>query len=336
MHALSLQQREQFLHALAKLSKSGIALGHALEVLSRNSDRQVESCLQTLMASLRLSENVGQAFRRAGFSESDAAIIQAGEASGRLDAVFLELAQLYAQLAQARRTVILKSIYPVLVFHLAAILLAIPPALLDGGWAVFLAQSLPILVGFYLCAFFGAVGWRIARGLLSHNSRSAQTIIRIPVLGGFLLNWTLWKFASVLSLYLAAGGSLLRAFEIAATVCENAALKASTTAALSRVRHGESLSEAFWKQPGISEPLLRALQVGEHAGRLDEQLRHAAEFFKQKTFDSLDAFAQWSPRVLYIFVVVFTGWRIVTMASNFGSHVDAILNISDIMSLYLG
>ena len=61
MHALSLQQREQFLHALANLSKSGIALGHALEVLSRNSDRQVESCLQTLMASLRLSESVGQA-----------------------------------------------------------------------------------------------------------------------------------------------------------------------------------------------------------------------------------------------------------------------------------
>ena len=41
-------------------------------------------------------------------------------------------------------------------------------------------------------------------------------------------------------------------------------------------------------------------------------------------------------RVLYIFVVVFTGWRIVTMASNFGTHVDSILNISDIMSLYLG
>ena len=326
MDALSLQQREQFLHALAKLSKSGIALSHALEVLSRNSDCQVESCLQTLMDSLRISENVGQAFRRAGFSESDAAIIQAGEASGRLDAVFLELAQFYAQLVQARRTVIIKSIYPLLVFHLAAILLAIPPALLDGGWAVFLAQSLPILVGFYLCVLFAAVGWRIARGLLSHDSRAAQTIIRIPVLGGFLLNWTLWKFASVLSLYLAAGGSLLRAFEIAGTVCENAALKASTTAALSRVRDGESLSEAFRRQPGISEPLLRAIQVGEHAGRLDKQLRHAAEFFKLRTFESLEAFAQWSPRLLYIFIVVFTGWRIITTASNFGTHVDSILD----------
>ena len=136
----------------------------------------------------------------------------------------------------------------------------------------------------------------------------------------------LWKFASVLSLYLAAGGSLLRAFEIAGTVCENAALKASTTAALSRVRDGESLSEAFWRQPGISEPLLRAIQVGEHAGRLDKQLRHAAEFFKLRTFESLEAFAQWSPRLLYIFIVVFTGWRIITTASNFGTHVDSILN----------
>ena len=30
--------------------------------------------------------------------------------------------------------------------------------------------------------------------------------------------------------------------------------------------------------------------------------------------------------VLYIFIVVFTGWRIITTASNFGTHVDSILN----------
>ena len=327
MDAFSFRQREQLFHALAQLSRSGMALGQAFEVLSRNSDRRLGSCLKTLMASLQTAENVGEAFRRAGFSESDAAIIQAGDASGRLDAVFVELAEFYAQLGQARRTVIAKSIYPVLVLHLAAILLAIPPALLDGGWTMFLAQSLPILVGFYLSILLGAVLWRIARSLLSRSSLSATTIIRIPVLGRFLLNWTLWKFTSVLSLYIAAGGSLLRAFEMAGTACQNAALRASTTAALSRVKHGERLSEAFRKQPDFSEALLRSIEVGEHAGRLDEESRRAAEFFKQQTFQSLDAFAEWSPRVLYLSVVVFTGWRIIMTVSNFGSHIDSTLNM---------
>ena len=147
------------------------------------------------------------------------------------------------------------------------------------------------------------------------------------MLGRFLLNWTLWKFTSVLSLYIAAGGSLLRAFEMAGTACENAALRASTTAALARVKHGERLSEAFRKQPDFSEPLLRAIEVGEHAGRLDEESRRAAELFKQQTFQSLDAFAEWSPRVLYLSVVVITGWRIITTVSNVGSHIDSTLNM---------
>ena len=156
-------------------------LGQAFEVLSRNADRRVGSCLKALLASLQASENIGESFRGAGFSQSDAAIIQAGEASGRLDAVFVELAEFYAQLGQARRTVVAKSIYPVLVLHLAAILLAIPPALLDGGWTTFFAQSLPILLGFYLCILLGAVLWRIARSLLSRSSTSATVIVRIPV-----------------------------------------------------------------------------------------------------------------------------------------------------------
>jgi type II secretory pathway component PulF len=87
------------------------------------------------------------------------------------------------------------------------------------------------------------------------------------------------------------------------------------------------LSEAFRKQPRVSETLLRSIEVGEHAGRLDEESRRAAELFKHQTLQSLDAFAQWSPRVLYISVVVFTAWRIITTTSNVGSQIDSTLNM---------
>jgi hypothetical protein len=58
----------------------------------------------------------------------------------------------------------------------------------------------------------------------------------------------------------------------------------------------------------------------------DKESRRAAEFFKQQTFQSLDAFAEWSPRVLYLSVVVFTGWCIIMTVSNFGS-IDSTLNM---------
>jgi type II secretory pathway component PulF len=166
VHALSFRQQEQLFHELAQFSRSGITLREAFEVLSRNSKSQIAVCLETLRRSLEASGNVGRAFRDAGFSESDAAVIQAGEASGRLHAVFLELGEFYRQLAQARAAIIAKSIYPVLVLHLAAILLAIPPALLDGGWPVFLSQFLATLAGLYACLVLGLVLWPSALHLL--------------------------------------------------------------------------------------------------------------------------------------------------------------------------
>ena len=327
MDALSFRQREQLFHELAQFSRSGIALGQAFELLSRRSDSQIGNCLKNLKASLAASGNLGRALREAGFSESDAAVVQAGEASGRLDAVFLELGEFYGQLAQARRTIIAKSIYPLVVLHLAAILLAIPPALLGGGWSVFLAQSLPILGGFYAFLALGAILWRIIRSLLLHSPTLANKIVRLPLLGHFLLHWTVWKFASVLSLYIAAGGSLLRAFEMAGAACENAALKSAATSALSRIQLGESLSAAFRSEPAIPELLLRSIEVGEHAGRLAEESRRVAELYKNKTLQTLDTLAEWSPRVLYVCILVFTGWRIITMVTNLVQHVESTLEM---------
>jgi type II secretory pathway component PulF len=323
--ALTYRQQEQLFHELAQFARSGVTLEHAFELLSRNPNRRIGACLNAVRAHLQASGNVGFAFRDAGFSESDAAIIQAGETSGRLDAVFLELGEFYRELAQARGTIIAKSIYPVLVLHAGAILLAIPPALLHGGWPTFFAQSLPILAVFYAVLILAAISWRIAQNLFARNVKLASALLRIPILGHLLRNWTAWKFASVLSLYVTAGGSLLRAFETAAESCGNALLNSATARALSLVQRGTSLADAFRNQPGVPEFLLRSIEIGEHAGRLDEESRRAAEFFKNKTLGTLDAFANWTPRILYLLVVLFTGWRIIAMASDVASSISSAL-----------
>jgi type IV pilus assembly protein PilC len=326
MDALSWRQYEQLFHELAQFTRSGVTLGQAFELLSRHSNDRIANRLRTLRAHLQTSGDLGRAFRDAGFSESDAAIIQAGEASGRLDAVFLELGAFYRQLAEARAAIIARSIYPVLVLHAGAVLLAIPPALLDGSWSVFFAQSLPILAGFYAFLIFAAILWRIMRRLLSGNLAAARALLRIPILGHVLRNWTGWKFASVLSLYIGAGGSWLRAFEAAAASCGNAVLKSATAHAVLLVQRGERLDQAFANQPGVPEPLQRSIAIGEHAGRLDEESARAADLFKNKTLSALDAFAQWAPRFLYIVIVLFTAWRILTMVSEVANSIHSTLN----------
>lgn len=327
MDALSFRQQEQLFHELAQFSRSGVPLGRAFEMLSRNSCREIAARLNALHANFQLCGNASRAFRDAGFSESDAAIIQAGESTGRLDTVFLELGRYYHQLAEARRTIIAKSIYPVLVLHAGAILLAIPPAVLDGRWSTFLGKSLPILAIFYVALILGALLWRGARKLLEHNVTAARNLMRIPVVGQFLGNWTAWRFASVLSLYAGAGGGLLRAFETAGASCGNALLNEASLAAISLVQRGEDLTEGFRRHPEVPELLRRSIEIGEHCGRMDEESSRVAELFRIKTLSALDALAQWSPRILYLVVVLFTAWRIIAMASSLSSSINSALEM---------
>ena len=327
MDALSFRQQEQLFHELAQATRSGLSVAQAFELLSRGASAATGARLHALKAHLQGAGSLGGAFRNAGFSEGDAAIIEAGETSGKLDAVFLELSDFYRRLAQARAAIIAKSIYPMLVLHLGVVLLAIPPAILHGGWFTFFAQSLPVLAAFYAALIVAAIFWRTARSLQSRSLAAARALARIPLLGPALRNWTAWKYVSVLSLHIGAGGSMLSAFEAAAAACGDAVFKTATEHAISLVQRGHRLGEAFRDQPRLPELLLRSIEIGEHTGRLEEESARAAEFFKDKTLQALDAFAQWAPRLLYILIVFFIGWRILAMAFDISSQISSALNI---------
>lgn len=87
------------------------------------------------------------------------------------------------------------------------------------------------------------------------------------------------------------------------------------------------MGAAFRNQAGVPELLLRSIEIGEHAGRIDEESRRAAEIFKTRTLSGLDAFAHWTPRILYTLIVLFTGWRIIAMASDMANSIDSALHI---------
>ena len=47
---------------------------------------------------------------------------------------------------------------------------------------------------------------------------------------------------------------------------------------------------------------------------------------RAKLLGTLDALAQWTPRILYILIVLLVGWRIITTALDVTSSVNLILD----------
>ncbi len=320
---LSFVQKEQFFHELGQLARSGIPLPGSLEMLGR-SRRRAGRCAEKILHDLKATSSASQAFLGAGFDPSDSAVIEAGETTGRLDQVFEELEVYYQQLAEARRMIIRRSAYSVVVLHVGAVLLALPSAVLAGSVEMFFVQCLPVLFVFYGLVFGALIGWQVLRGMVSNSAVAALAITRIPLLGGILTNLTAWKFALVLSLYVRAGGGMLKAFSLAGDSCGNALLKAASNRAVPRVQNGETLASAFCTQPGLPELLERSIEVGERSGRLDEETRRAAELYKKRTITSLENAARAIPFAVYIIVVGYTGFRMVVMMKGYYASMNSI------------
>lgn len=295
-------------------------------MLARNARSTTGRCARVVKDRLASFGQASSAFAAAGFSPGDAAVIEAGEAAGRLDMVFAELEAYYRQLAEARLRIVSRSIYPLVILHLGAILLAIPPAIIEGGLRTFLFRALPLILGFYVILVLLWIAWKVIRRSLVGSAASARGLMAVPVLGGFLTDWTAWKFSSVLSLYVRAGGGMLKGFEIAGASSENALLHALSRKTVDDVRTGTGLAESIRRQPGWPGVLERALEVGEHSGRMDEESFRASEIYKERTLGKLDAFSHWSPKILYIIIVLLMGWQAISMTievmSSIGSALD--------------
>ena len=324
---MTARQHAQFFHELAQLTRSGLPVRRSLEIIGRKTGSSPSTRARQVLAALESTGSLSEAFRAASFSESDVAVLEAGEATGKLEQVFDELEQYYAQVASARRQIVSKALYPLLVLHLSVFLLAIPRALLEGGWAAYWKSTLPALAGIYFLGLVLFLTTKFLGRLAAVSAPAARVILAIPIGGGFLANWSGWKFASVLSLYVRAGGGVLRAVESAGRTSGNALLRAASGHALRAVREqGVGLAEGFRGQSGLPDLLERAIEVGEHAGRLDEETARAAEIFRTRTLQSLDAIGFWVPRLLYIGIVLYVGWQILQTATGVASSVGEALD----------
>ncbi len=323
---LSPRDKEQFFHELVQLTRSAVPLTRALEMLSRNSRSRTGRCARRVKESLTSSNGVAAAFAKSGFLPGDAAVIEAGEETGRLEAVFSELEVYYRHLADARQRMISRSIYPLVVLHFGAVVLAIPPAIIEGGWLTFWARVLPVLLGFYVVLGGGYWLWRVMRNQVAQNPSTASIILAVPGVGGLLSDWTAWKFSRVLSLYVRAGGGVLKGFEIAGSSSENVRLESASRSVVLGVQAGEGLDECVRKQGVWPVVLERALEVGEQSGRLDEETQRAAEIFKTRTLGKFEAFSSGLPKALYIAVVLLMAWQAVSMITGVMSTVGSALD----------
>lgn len=234
------------------------------------------------------------------FPEIYRASVAAGERSGELARIMVQLAD-YLERAHALRQKTLQAlIYPIIVAVVATlVIVGLMAYVVPQVVTVFEQgnQSLPLLTRLLilLSDFVRNWGWAFT-GLLAAGIGAAhyvlrttparrawdRSLLRLPFVGRHLRTLDATRFSGTLAILTASGVPLLSALEAGSQVVTRLPLKDALAEAIERVREGQSLSRALGATRAFPPLLIHMIANGESTGRLDALLERAAALQQQE------------------------------------------------------
>ncbi|MGU9858433.1 type II secretion system inner membrane protein GspF [Pseudomonas sp. LF245] len=283
---------------LASLLGASLPLEAALSATVEQAEKKhIAQTLAAVRADVRGGMRLAEALaaRPRDFPSIYRALIAAGEESGDLAQVMERLADYIEERNNLRGKILTAFIYPgvvglvsigIVIFLLSYVVPQVVSAFsqarqdLPGLTLAMLNASDFIRAWGWLC-FAGIVGgfwsWRlylrnpVAR--LNWHSR----VLRLPLIGRFVLGLNTARFASTLAILGGAGVPLLRALEAARQTLSNDRLDQCVSDATAKVREGVNLAPALAVEKVFPPVLIHLIASGEKTGALPPMLERAAQ-----------------------------------------------------------
>ena len=324
-------EKASLFHELGQLVRTGTPFPKAIEKLARLSSGDARTSLARIKDALHGGGSVGESLLAGTplITPLEACAFTAGDRAGRLDAALDQASQYYAAMAAARSDIRSRLAYPVFVIHFALLILPLPIVFSQepgGGLLPFFKAVAMTIGGLWLCVFIVAALIRALTSAAARKVAPDRLLRGIPLIGKLRRDFALSRFCSAYHMMLDAGINVLASLEISAAAGGSAILRDAVATALPAVRAGGQVSTALEKTRAFPAPFVRAFAVGEETGELDRELQRIGESYRTAAMRRLTAIAEWFPRLLYIAIMAYIGWRIVSFYSG---YFRGIQNVTD-------
>jgi len=234
------------------------------------------------------------------FSKFYVSMVRSGEESGRLEEIFLELAdhlERSYELTSKARNALLYPAFVIVVFIAVVIIMMIfviprlETILSEAGQNVPVFTKIIIGISKFLKDFgpillLGLVVglvilWRYIRTKPGKMAFS-RFQLDIPYAGALFRKFYLARVADNMKILLSSGISMVRTLEITADVVGNKVYEKILSQATDAVKGGSSLSEALAKYEDIPLLVSKMAKIGEESGKLNFMLETLARFYKRE------------------------------------------------------
>lgn len=260
------------------------------------------------------------------FSSFYVSMVKSGEVSGKLSEVLGYLAdhleREYYLVSKIRGAMI----YPAFVFVIFTAVLVLMSVFVIPSLSEVLIESgqqLPLITritlgasaiirekGIFLAAFFAVFIFGASRYIKSESGKRFfdNFLLQIPLVGNYLKEIYLSRFAENLSTLIAGGLPITKALEVTGEVIGNADYKEIVNKVLEDVRRGENITSVLQMYPDYIPPLfIQMVSVGERTGKLDTTLLNIVNFYQKEVDRSTETFLGLLEPVMIVVMGVFVG-----------------------------
>jgi type II secretory pathway component PulF len=246
----------------------------------------------------------------------DVALLEAGEATGRLDENLDRIVRLYDTRRATRRRMLTLALYPLLLIHIAAFLLPIARLAMAGALTPLTALAGALQVLGPLWGLYFLVRWLGGRSAV-WRERFRRIVDLVPGFGAAARHRRRALFATVLEAAYQGGVPVDRSLDMAA----RAAGEPRATSAADAVGRGSPLATSL-SGTGVLDPrAVSQLATSEAAGEIAQALHRIAAEETAAADAALARSVTASGVVIYLLVVV---WIAVSVVAFYVGYLDRV------------
>ena len=292
-----------FTKQFATMLQSGVTLNNSLKLLaSQQQNRQFKKTIYAIRNAIESGSKLSDAMAHhpSIFDVLYCSMIRAGEASGGLDRILIQLCGYIERSAKIKTQIKKAMTYPTMVMVVAfgvitGLLAFVVPAMAanfkDSG------KELPALtaavlnlsdqlinnwltLGLFLVALF--IGFRVWKNTDSGRQQFDIMALKFPVIGNVIKKIAVGRFCNTMASMLSSGVNLLEALSISAASAGNLSLEKFILGIRESIEKGGKFSEPLTRGGIFPEMVVSMIMVGEETGKIDDMLSKIAVFYEEE------------------------------------------------------
>lgn len=318
-----------FTRQLSTIVNSGLPLLQGLDILAEQMEEpRFANIIKTIGQDVEAGATFSESLRKhpRAFSDLYVSMVRAGEASGNLDGVLLQLADYLEATEELKRRIRSAMTYPVVAFSMIVLIAAglivwVVPQFEEIFSSFGKELPLPtqllittskILRSIYalgvVAAFIVAIIMVRMYGQTEVGRYHLDRIkLRMPIFGKLLRKVAISRFTRTLSTLTRSGVAILGALEIVERTSGNEVFARAIRNAADNVRNGETLADPLARSGEFPAMVTRMIGVGEKTGALETMLSKISDFYDSEVKAAIDGLTSMIEPILILMMGIVVG-----------------------------